>query len=65
MIESRGCAGFTLETLPGRFGLKCLRQNFYRNVAMQSIVPGAIHFAHAPLSERGKDLVRTEVISFG
>ena len=63
MIERRGCACFSLEAFSRCLSLKCLRQDLYRNVAMQSSVPSAIHFAHTALSERGKDLVRTEFIA--
>src|SRR5690349_14113262 len=53
MIKGRGCARFALEAFSRSFSLKCLRQNLYSNVAMQSTVPSAIHFAHTALSERG------------
>ncbi len=65
MIEGGGGARFALETLSHSLSLKCLRQDLYRNVAMQSGVPSAIHFAHPPLSEGTKDLVRAEFIACG
>src|SRR5262249_24582304 len=62
MIEGRGCACFSLETLPRSFSLKYLRQDLYRNVTVQSTVPSAIHFAHPALSARAKDLIRTWIL---
>src|SRR5262249_26510631 len=63
MIEGRGRACFSPETSPGSFIWKCLRQNFYRDIAMQSSVPSPIHFAHTAFADRSEDLVRTELIA--
>ena len=65
MIERRSGARLALETLSRSLRCKGLRQNFDGYFAMQPRVPRLIHFAHASLSQFGKDLVGAESLARG
>ena len=58
MIQRRDGLGFTLEALAELRG-----GNFDGDVAIQTRVAGAIHFAHAARADGREDLVRTEFIA--
>ena len=53
------------ETLSRSLGVKCLRQDLYSDVAMQSSVASAIHFAHTAFADRSKDFVGAEFVAWG
>ncbi len=59
MVQRRDGSRFALETLPG-FGVfgKMLGKNLDCNGAVESRVPGAIHFAHSARPKRRLNLVR-------
>ena len=61
MVESRGRAGFVLETLPAiRIRGDRFPQNLDGDVPAELGMSGSIHLSHASGSERREDLVRAE-----
>ena len=60
MVESGSCARFTLEAFEP-FGVAghVRRQDLHGDVAIQSIVVGAIDLAHSACADRADDLVRS------
>src|SRR5262249_2752966 len=58
MIQRSNDSSFTLKPLAELFG-----GNFDRDFTAEARITGAVHLAHAALSDRGDDFVRTELFS--
>ena len=61
MVECGEQGGLALEPSEARrVALQRLGEHLDRHFATELRVPGAVHLAHPPLSERGEDLEGTE-----
>ena len=66
MIEARDRARLAVEALAQLGAAGGLRvQDLDGHRAVEPLVPGAIHLAHATCPQRGQDLVRAEVLAGG
>jgi len=66
MIQGSKCPGFPLETREAiGIGRKPGRQDLDRDIPAEPCIDGAIHLAHAALSNEGLDLVRANTCPRG
>lgn len=62
VIQGRGGPRFPLEALqPLRIAGEGAGQNFDRHIAMQTQIPGAINFSHAPGAQQPGNLIRAQL----